>query len=596
VLVDWIGVLGPDREPDLDAYAARASLDLAPGHRRMAPLHHAAGQTCRFAWTGDEPLRVSVADRPGGSAHFEALVEKDGPVGGAVDLPVDLPPVSWLMVTGRGELTAAGLESRHRAVDVLLIVVDTLRPDYLGCYGAGPDASPAIDALAADGILFEEALCHSPITGPSHANLFTSRYPAETGVVNNARGGMPRDLPLLAEILAVRGWDTRAAVSISPIVGHWGFDRGFAAYDDRMEDTWILRADTMITRIEAQRRAQAPPRFLFAHFADPHEPYDVHGLISRKAQVVRDGEVLATIPTSDYTPTRLDLDLPAGETEIVLRAVDPFRLVNAGLRGEAGMKFHMGEPRTVRDSTTLRITAAAPGRAGLVLQLRDLLDDVVPLHERYAREVAFTDRHVGMLLDSLRAAGRYDETLIVFTADHGEALGQHGWLGHVQTLYDAMMRIPLIVKPPRNSGYDAGVRRTDQAAIVDVMPTILARLGLPPLPGARGRDLLAKGADDAATAVFLETHKPEAERDLYGLRVDGYKIIHEPETGSWEYYDLAADPGETSDLADQGGPDFERHRDLLLAMLARLDTGAGRIATEAEIDEHTAEMLRSLGY
>jgi len=597
VLVEWLGVLDGDREPDLDAYIDEDPRRLVAGRWRAACLAHGAGQTCELAWTGDRPLRVRVARRLGGAPELEAVLEATATGSGTIDLPHDLAPGSWLMVGGEaGELTDATLVFRFRPTDVLLIVVDTLRPDYLGCYGAGPDASPAVDALAADGILFEQALCHSPITGPSHANLFTSLYPSDTGVLNNARRVVPAGLSTAAEILAERGWDTRAAVSISPIESRWGYGRGFGAYDDRLGDTWILRADTMITRIEALRRGQAPPRFLFAHFADPHEPYDAHGLIVREAEVVRGGEVLATIPTSTYTPTRLDLDLYGGTTEIVLRSEHPFRLRNVGLRDAEGMILDTGGCDVVRDSCTLRITASAAGRAGLVLQLCDILDDAAPLHARYGREVAFTDLHVGMILDSLRAEGRYDETLIVFTADHGEALGEHGYLGHVQTLYETMMRVPLIIKPRRGSGFAAGERRMDQAALVDVLPTILARLGLPPLPGARGRDLLADGAAAAPTAIFMETHKPEAARDLYGLRTDGYKIIHEPDTGAWEFYDLAADPGERENLADRGGPGFEEHRDLLLGMLAQLDQGAGRVATEAEVDERTAEMLRSLGY
>ena len=599
VFVDWIGVLDADEMPDLEAYT-KASLDIAPGRWLATRLAHGAGATCALTWQGQTPT-VRVAKRLGDTPVFEAVVAPSEPGRGSVTLPDDLPPGGWLLVGvagegGAGKLTGAELRSSLNSRDVLLIVVDTLRPDYLGCYGAGADASPAIDALAADGILFENAFCHVPITGPSHATLFTSHYPVDTGILNNAGGVLPTQLPTVAEILAERGWDTRAAVSISTLDGRWQFGRGFATYDDRLGDTWILRADTMVTRIEALRRLQSPPRFLLAHFADPHEPYDAHGFVARTAEVVRDGRVIATIPTSTYTPTRLELDLPAGVTELVLRSADPFRLRYVGCRGEVPVTLDHDLPDVLHEPGILRLTATAASHVGLVLQLNDVPDAEAPVTERYAREVAFADRHVGMILDALRAEGRYDETLIVFVADHGEALGEHGYLGHVDTLYDVMVRVPLIIKPPRSNRFETGVRRRDPAALVDVLPTILARLGLPPLAGARGRDLLADGAEKQSPAVFMETHRPEADRNLYGLRTSTAKLVYEPDTATWEYYDLATDPSERTNLADRGSDGFEEHRQMLLDMLTDFGLDQASDTEAPEIDPHTVEMLRALGY
>ena len=167
-----------------------------------------------------------------------------------------------------------------------------------------------------------------------------------------------------------------------------------------------------------------------------------------------------------------------------------------------------------------------------------------------------------------------------------------------------MVRVPLIIKPPRSADFVPGSRRGDQAALVDLLPTILAQLALPPLPGARGRDLLAPGAAKQPTAVFLETHRPEAERDLYGLRTDTHKLIHDPAADSWELYDLRTDPHELNDLAasdtvSDAAADSEalqRHRELLLSLMAALNLGDTAALADIEIDARTAEMLRSLGY
>ncbi len=599
VLVDWIAFVPDGAAPGPDPYAAEETTTLGPGRVLTARLSHAAGAELDLDWPPGAPApEVAVAAAPGGAPLFRADVKADSGWARVV-LPVDLPGGSWLDIRGDGgALEGVRLLRQVRPRDVILIIVDTLRPDYLGCYGAGPDASPAIDRLAEEGILFRRAFSQAPMTGPSHASLFTSHLPSETGMTTNGRTVLPPSLPTLAEILRDSGWSTGAAVAIGPLQRQFGFARGFDRYNDRLDDLWILRADTMAGRIDRVRRGLAEPAFLFAHYADPHEPYDAHGLVTRSARVSLAGRGVATLTTSTYLPRVLELDVPAGRHRLVITSDAPFHVRNLAATTLAG-RVDVDTAGVDADAWTEFSTAVSSpdgGRIRLVLGASDVVGDTAALRARYAREVTFADRWVGALLDSLRAAGRWDDSLVIFAADHGESLDEHGLRGHVQNLHDTLTHVPLIIKPPRGTGGRPGTRRDDVAALVDVLPTVLAAAGLPPLPGARGRDLLADGAADVEAVAFAETHRPEARHNYFGLRTAHARVIHDPDAGTWAYYDLDADPGELRDAAADDTAAFRRDRALLEAILASLHLGDAKGAGDVAVDARTAEMLRSLGY
>jgi arylsulfatase A-like enzyme len=231
----------------------------------------------------------------------------------------------------------------------------------------------------------------------------------------------------------------------------------------------------------------------------------------------------------------------------------------------------------------------------LILGLSDEIPDQVELHERYSREVAFVDKHVGALLDSLKARDWYEESLIIFTSDHGEALGEKDYVGHIHTLYDSMLKVPLIIKPPRSLGNAAGQRRGDLAGLVDITPTILACLDIDLPPLGRGRDLLARKAANSDAQLYCETHAPQAFHTLYGLRGSDYKIIFTPDQNRYELYDLVQDPQETLDM----NTDDERLAREWQQMLEKFQEElAARAEGEAdvEVDEETQRQLRALGY
>jgi len=482
--------------------------------------------------------------------------------------------------------------------NVVLIVVDTLRADVLGCYGDPHGLSPAIDRLARDGVVFADAVCPSPITGPSHAALMTSRLPSELGVVVNSTCALPPSIPVLAELMADAGYDTGATVAIGPLMARWGFDRGFSSYDDRFDHAWLLDAEVVLERSRAQLEELEDPFLLWAHFGDPHEPYRAHGLVDHSAELMVDGISVGNVSTSESTTDLYRLQLAGSRGEIVIRSDDPFVIRKFILRrGTLFRSFLL--PRWDSESLpTAPVTEAridVHSRWGRKLNLYLRLDDVIGSEdlrwERYRREVAWVDRHVGAVLDRLRGRGAYDDSLIVFTADHGEALGDHHHVGHVEYLYESQVRVPLIVKLPGNTG--AGGIRTDLAGLIDVLPTVAARTGVPVPAGARGRDLFATGPSPRDRRLFLETHAPQASTDRFGLRGSDTKVIWTPSQQLWELYRIDDDPDETHNLAGRSPDLLEAWRTELLDALS-LDPAPD--ARPVAMDEGTRQQLRELGY
>jgi choline-sulfatase len=181
---------------------------------------------------------------------------------------------------------ASGSESitLPRRLNLVLVTIDTLRPDRLGCYGYSKIETPNLDALAKSGVLFESAVTHTPLTAPSHASIFTGLYPTVHKVRDT--GGFVLETPhrTLTEILQQQGWDTAAFVGSSVLKRHFGFNRGFAVYDDDMPtpdphsaavENPERRAGEVVDRANAWLASQSGrPYFLWVHLYDPHFPYD----------------------------------------------------------------------------------------------------------------------------------------------------------------------------------------------------------------------------------------------------------------------------------------------------------------------------------
>lgn len=431
--------------------------------------------------------------------------------------------------------------------DVLLLLVDALRPDHLGAYGYGRETSPALDALAADGVLFRDAVAQSTFTKSSVASLLTGRFPYQHGVYWGSRtddpelpGAVTSDLlaaaeTTLAEALRPAGYLTAAWVQNSHLRDFMGFAQGFVEYHDQQGG--IERIHRRFLRW-LRGAGGHYPYFAYLHYIDLHDPY---------------------LPEPPY-----DELFGRGGAE-VYEGID---LAEWGAYLQA-----------VREG---RETPSAA--------------QVARLEALYDGQIRYVDDAVARLLEALRREGRYDDTLIVLTSDHGDAFMEHGFISHSTTPYEELVRVPLVVKLPGNR--HAGTEVTAQVRLVDVMPTVLDLLGLPVPPEVAGCSLrpLWEGGPDAGRAPGCGEAVIEiAEEGAYpvvALRAGGFKYIHHQHAAD-ELYDLSRDPGETRNLLGAGLPQEEALRERALAVVAAREALSGE---SIELDEDTIRELKALGY
>lgn len=406
--------------------------------------------------------------------------------------------------------------------NVVLIVLDTLRRDRLGCYGAQRATSPAIDRLAADGVRYERAYSQAPWTTPSIGSLLTSRYPSEIGV-RDERSVLGSDLVLLPESLRAAGYATAAVVSHTFCSSRWGFDQGFERFDEsNVQGHDAVTSEGVTDRALELLAELREPWFLWVHYFDPHFAY-------------------------------------VGHEAFDFRGPEPYRGVVSD-----GMDF--GHLTKLRGSLKER--------------------DVEHLYALYDSEIAFTDHHVGRLLDALRERGDYDDALVVLTADHGEEFLDHGRLGHAKTLYAELVHVPLVVKYPRGA---PGVA-AEPVALLDVHPTILAAAGVEAPPGVVGRRLDA--APSAERTIFAETARGGHQR--MALR-GSTKLVARDRKGTLEAYDVLADPRESAPRPAAGAPELDELARSLAAFGERMDR-AYHEAGAVDLSDEELEQLRAMGY
>jgi arylsulfatase A-like enzyme len=215
--------------------------------------------------------------------------------------------------------------------------------------------------------------------------------------------------------------------------------------------------------------------------------------------------------------------------------------------------------------------------------------DLAEMVALYDGNLRMADAAVGRVLAGLKDAGRYDDALVIVTSDHGEAFLEHGWMGHNKTIYEEMLRVPLIVKLPRSWEPPAELDLDRLVTLADVPATILRRLGLEAPAAVRGLDLL--DGDPPERALYLRSAK---KTDPWlGVRTRRWKAIWG--NGSGELYDLAADPGETVDVIAEH-PLLRAGLALLLSRAIRAEEPLRAGARAGEISEEDRTMLRALGY
>jgi len=495
--------------------------------------------------------------------------------------------------------------------NVILIVIDTLRSDMLSSYG-GPVPTPNIDMLAEQGVLFRNVYSHAPMTMPSHSSLFTSLLPSEHGAVINTRI-LSDDHTTLAELLQGANRRTAAFVSLGVLSAQFGISQGFDEFHDDFQERWWKSADEMNREILPWLDSLgSEPFFLWTHYSDPHEPYAPPDVDLGSVEISLDGMKLGNMRLDSRTKSLPAVLAPGGHelsfstieeetpSEIVLQrvrldsqdiTVDPGHGCETTTLSNGKSGYGMKLPATLRLSnlTGLPIETSVRLRARRVLSLEQT-------RQLYMAEIQHVDREIGRLLATLHSKGLMEDSLIVLTSDHGEGLGDHDWGGHVQQLYDSLIKVPLIIVAPGR--LPAGLVIEEPVSHVDVLPTVVDLLSIPDGSFRVGTSLVplmdrTPGPDDQP--IYAETFRPEAAQNLNALVANGYKLIYNSDEDSYELYRQVTDPLEQDDLADDH-PELVRKMSALLH--SRIDRAKDRGVTSEEsvLTEDEKAAMQELGY
>ncbi|UCG34408.1 MAG: sulfatase [Phycisphaerales bacterium] len=467
------------------------------------------------------------------------------------------------LAVGRQQLPATQTTTapaRTATPNIILVMIDALRADGLEVYGNPRSLSPTIDAVAAKGVVFDSCIAPAPWTLPSVVSIFCSRYPEAHGITDHrkakaspwgrTKASAPpvRFLPTLAESLKARGYATAAFVANAYIRRGVYLTQGFDVYDSSFAANTTPGSTLNDAAIDwLRQRDPARPFFIYLHYMDVHGPYDAG-------------------------PEFLDDLLDAVE-----QSPQKHRLSPASLSAL---------PNYLRP---LSDRATDPERHERLEIYREYW---VARYEAGIREF---DHYLADLRGRLREMRLWGDAYIIITADHGEALGEHGLWHHGLSAHHTDLHVPFILRWP--GALPAGRRVPGPVSLIDLMPTIIEQLGLPSPPGLQGVSLCASIralTPPPPRPVFAEAvkFKPQQRAVYFGdwklmsLRGSLHRLYH-----------LADDPAERQDLVDKQPERFRLLQDILRRQIEQ----DARLAGDTDIQPvpltpEDVERLKSLGY
>lgn len=461
--------------------------------------------------------------------------------------------------------------------NIVLISMDTLRADSLGCYGYNRETSPNIDAFAQNSTIFQNCYSSSSWTLPAHATLFTALDPSYHKIIQYYDTLDP-SLVLLPEVLQEQGFTTAAFVNGGYLEPRFGFDQGFDTYVST--DPGEGNLEVILPKVQTWLKGKpSQPFFLFLHGYDVHEPYhpspefkfkfterqpELDDFIQSKFQLLKDGEM---IPCEEVRKLAvLRRSYPLGYTALL----------------------HLNEPEGASDFARGIFKCFPP--------LFDFPDSEICL--RYLRDcydgsVRSLDRQFQIFLDMLREKGLLDNTLVIVISDHGEEFSEHGGLGHGRTIFREMVHVPLIMKFPRN--LHKGVRLQGTIGLVDLMPTILDYLKISIPDTVHGKSVLPLfGKETVRDSILAETGARGNLRAI-SCRTDRWLYVWKMGEDVERLFDLAEDPEESRNVIDRHPDIAARFKKEVEAYLETGDHSPYK-AGVLEADKTLQEQLQALGY
>ncbi|HEO72341.1 MAG TPA: hypothetical protein ENN80_13865, partial [Candidatus Hydrogenedentes bacterium] len=455
--------------------------------------------------------------------------------------------------------------------NIILVAVDALRADALTLYDANAEAkTPRVDAFRQDGVLFPNSFVQSTWTKPSFATLFSGLYP-EAHTATTKVSALPKDIDTVAEILYSGGYYTKGFSNNPNIMSVFDFDQGFVDYTDLKPDVYYFGATYSASKLSLYEVLRKGKQRISAKFSNKlvvSEFYQPAEDVTREALDWLDGD-----PVPQGVPFYLFLHY--------MEPHDPFMV--AGPPGSSVRTPRVGYARARMEHPDPKLAEA--------------------MRQAYNDDIEYMDIHIGALFDGLKERGLYDNSLIVFTSDHGEEFYDHKGWWHGQTLYDELMLVPLVIKLPGNAR--AGEQNPYFARQVDIPATFLHSAGLEQPEAMRGKPLFAEDNTDANTDTSFVYAEVDFEgNDLQAVRTYDAKIIRANEDSTRgfdtvEFYDLAHDPAEQNNLAGENHPRAEEQRSLdetLEEMKKSIREGAPEPSHGGAGQRDVQSQLEALGY
>jgi len=460
------------------------------------------------------------------------LREKFNLLNKAVNEKLILAPIILILVCN-GFIYSCRLPNRSKGPNIILISIDALRADHLSCYGYHRNTSPNIDRLAREGTIFKNCLSQATSTGPSHTSIYLAQY-VWRHKVDTFKKRLCRSPATLAEILKDRNYTTAAFVGRGILSAKYELNRGFEIYDDGSPGRgWCYEISSYINKLLSWLESVRNRKFfLFIHTYDVHAPYN------------------PPLPYFDlYTKGHCE-----GTHLRMSKGIMPLKL-NAS-----------------------KLTS---GEINYIMAV-------------YDGGINYVDDQLGKIFEKLNQLGIYENTIIIITADHGEAFREHGKLEHNSKPYIEEIHVPLIMrgpKIPRNRIYENFVQH------IDIVPTIFEILNIPQRGEMQGRSILplmnnCEIEEDFKTYSFGRRAR---NRFSMSLRTKKWTYIMNP-GGLDELYNRINDPKEQNNIIEKRPLIAQKLKKELEDFIALTSKGKPQVAEKVHIDEELKEQLKSLGY